>query len=261
MRVRLIAVASVVGVLFHAVVFADSITLYDEFRGGATAGVLKSVTFTAGTVVFGSHNSGIEYDPSLFPSQGTIEVQLRIDQTGAINAAFPGGFSPGSFLIDSAGADARNLGDIALAVSGNGLVTFTLAPVGGVNPSNQIQVMSTSSIVDGFFHTVGVSYGSQGIKLAIDGVVEDADSFTGLRNVTRPVALGDFTDRMFADSSFGFSFIGEVDRIRVSDSLNPILDPTPIPEASTLALLGMGVLGLLGRGVSSSGREKSTEEA
>jgi hypothetical protein len=204
--------------------------LFDPFTGGATVGIVNGVTFSATTAVFDSHGDGIEYTPSLFPAQGAMEVVLKLNEPPrSQNADSPTGFFPASTILDSAGADARVQGDIFLFVTDTGVVKFTLAPVGGVNPSNQVQVVSTTSILDEKFHAIAVCYGTGGIRLYIDGVLQATDPFIGLRNVNRAVALGDFTDRTFSDALYGFSFIGEVDAIRTSDVCDPSLTP---PAAS-----------------------------
>ena len=214
--------------------------LFDDFMGAASDGVLDGVTFTSNTALFDSHDDGIEYATSLFPSEGVIELSIRIDQVGRIDPV-DACDCVWSAIIDSAGADARIAGDIMLQVSDSGNVLFTLAPVGGQIPHNQVQVTSSTSILDGLFHTIGVQYGSSGITLAIDGIIEDTDPFVGLRNTTRAVSLGDFTDRQFVDEDFAFSFVGEVDWVKSSTTLTTV----PIPPA--IYLFGSGMLGLIGK--------------
>ena len=196
-----------------------STLLLDDFNGGASAGVLNNVTFTDKTAVFRTHDDGIEYDASLFPAQGTIEVVVRVDEVGSLDKRTGGsGFRHVSTILDSAGADARVQGDIFLSVDGrDGRVRFTLVPVGGADPGSQVQVTSATSIVDGQYHSVAVSYGSRGIKLFIDGSLEDSDAFAGSRATNRPVSLGDFADKYYNDNAFANGFIGEVDAIRTSN--------------------------------------------
>ena len=189
--------------------------LSDDFNGSASTGIVSGVTFTADTAVFDSQADGIEYASSLFPAQGTLEVLLRVDQVGGgANGATT---FHSSTILDSAGADGRNQGDIYFVLRDTGIIQFALAPVGGVNPSQQIQVTSSTSILDGQFHAVAISYGSEGIKLFIDGTLEDSDPFNGMRNTSRVVSLGDFKESGFNPASFTFGFIGEVDAIRVSN--------------------------------------------
>jgi len=138
------------------------------------------------------------------------------------------GAVPGGTLLDSAGADQRNQGDIFWYVSDSGFLYFALAPADGVDPFSQFQLTSTHSILDGKFHAVAVCYGPGGLKLFIDGNLEATNSFTGSRNTSRPVALGDFTDRFESDAVYQFSFLGEVDAIRTSNVCSPVLAaPSP----------------------------------
>ena len=101
-------------------------------------------------------------------------------------------------------------GDFGNAAA-NGLV-FT-ASSGGLSLNNN---GDTVTLADDLGATVqSVSYGSEGIKLFIDGVLEDSDTYTGLRN-SQPVSIGDFTDRHFSDLTYLTGFIGEVDAVRFS---------------------------------------------
>src|SRR5262249_40248903 len=68
-----------------------------------------------------------------------------------------------------------------------------------------------------------------GIELRIDGVVEDSNAFAGLRDTSRPVSLGDFTDIEFNDAAYGTGFIGEVDWIRVGTD-PPDADSDGVPD-------------------------------
>jgi hypothetical protein len=213
---------------------------FDDFLGGATAGVSSGATFSSSTAVFDTNDDGIEHLPELFPAAGSVLLRLRIDEIGAVNAVAAGGTSPWSVILDSAGADSRTTGDLFWVVNADGTVSFSLRQFGAPDetPLNQIQVTSSSSILDGEYHTVGISYGPAGIKLAIDGVIEDSDPSSGLRNTTKAVSLGDFTDRGFPDASFAFGFVGEVDWILVSDDFESP-PPDPIPEPATVVVLAI----------------------
>jgi hypothetical protein len=231
--------------LFFTFSGASQATTYffDDFTGSASpsTGSNDGVTFTSTTAVFDDNGDGLQYSgAALFPAEGVIEVNLRVDQVSQVNGGAantgPGAWST---IIDSAGVDLRVAGDVFLQVASNGTIGFTLSTT-STNPFNEIQVSSTTSILDGLFHTVGVEYGSGGISLAIDGVIEDTHAFTGLRDTSRTIALGDYTDQTNNDAIERLSFIGEVDWIKSSSSL------TTVPVPAGIWLFGSGLVGLVG---------------
>jgi hypothetical protein len=154
---------------------ASTTFLFDDLSGGTSGSITgrNDVSFTPDSAAFSS-----SYDGNLFPAEGVIEVRLRVDGVAADPLAQPFDFGT---IVNSAGVDARVTGDLFLGVKDSGLVSFVLAPIGGVDPWQQIQLESATSIIDGQFHVVGIQYGSNGIELRIDGFVEDSDGFTGLR--------------------------------------------------------------------------------
>lgn len=222
---------------------ATTIQFFDDFLGGASAGTPSSgVTFTSTTAVLPSYDDGIDYPGALFPMSGSMEVRVRIDQVGSSNAGGPGGMAPFSVLLDSKGALGRQPGDIFLYVWNDGRVYFTLNASNENPVSNPVhQLQSTSSILDGAFHTIGITFGEPaGMALEIDGVVVDTDPFTG-PGAAIPFSLADYYDGPYYDPLYGSGFVGEVDWIRIQgETSGP--PPPPTPEPLALSWLGLASL-------------------
>lgn len=203
--------------------------LLEGFDSGTSIGLASAVTFGSSTAVLNSRSSGLFYECGLFPSEGTIEVALKLDQVSGT-------------ILDSRGDRARLQGDVFLRVTASGIVEFTLAPVAGVNPTQQVQVFSKTSVFDDQCHTIAVSYGSLGIELYIDDALEDSDPFGGVRNSSM-VAVGDWPD----DSAI-FGVVGEIDAIRTSSAQSDLtlLPPCAIGEnTATTAATSAAVLNYL----------------
>jgi len=186
-----------------------------------------------------SNEDGIDYPKALFPGSGSMEVHVRVDAIGTKDLFAPGGTRPWSVLFDSRGGLGRRPGDIFAFVEADGRVRFTFN-AGIENPvANPVhQVVSTTSILDGLFHTVGISYGVDGMSISIDGSVEDTDPFAMLAS-SRRFSLADYDEQSssYPDSSIGFGFEGEVDWIRITEG-----EPAPAPEPGTLLLLGLAAV-------------------
>lgn len=242
MRPLAIVCATACALVAFAPPALSSTVLFDDFFGGTLGSItgMNNVSFTATSAVLSTPHDGVVYSPTLFPADGVIEVRLRVDSIGAINQ--PGDRTDFGVVIDSAGADARIAGDLFLAVLDTGLVHFTITPIGGVRPLEETQVISTTSLLDGMFHVVGVRYGSGGIELRVDGTVEATDGFAGSRAISRDVAVGDFPDQAFNDAQFGFAFLGEVDWVRSGTDFSVVPEPTtgPLLAAGLVVLAATG---------------------
>jgi len=127
----------------------------------------------------------------------------------------------------------------------------------GVRPGKYIE--SASSFDDNEWHHVAMTYtpiggGQATLNLFVDSNLEATDTFN-----TFPLFFGD--DPLYIGAgNFGTpdgtgywrrNFIGNIDEVRISDvALSPdhFLNNQVIPEPSTLALFGLGIVAVLGFG-------------
>jgi len=180
--------------------------LDDSLTDGATgATATRNMSFTSSGAVFDTPVDAIDYPAILFAAQGTIEFVLH-------GKPHP---TSENFILDTRGIEARLAGDAVMFIDPNGLIAFTIDPTGGTNPAFLPNVMSTTALNTDVFHCLAVSYGSGGLKLYVDGVLESS-----LPSVTAPlirdtISLGDHFDTTFPNA--GQAFCGEIFHIRTSD--------------------------------------------
>jgi hypothetical protein len=163
------------------------------------------VTFDANGAEFASTTSGIDYTPDLFPAQGTIELDIATTNAGG-------------WILNTLGAGTNAPGNAVMTVLTSGQVFFSIAPIGGQNPSFLPGVASATVVNDGLFHTVSVSYGSGGLVMYVDGLEEDANP-----GVTAPLVRSTITLGAYPGSAQ--SFLGSIRQIRTSAIQGDIRPP------------------------------------
>jgi hypothetical protein len=165
--------------------------------GAPDATAIRNVTFGVNGATFASSSSALDFSPALFPAEGTIEINLST--TGV-----------GGWILDTKGIGVRVIGDAVMTIDGNGHAFFAIDPVGLQNPGTLPGVTTTSMVADGQFHTVSVSYGSGGLKIYTDGVLENALPEMAVPLVRSTITFGDYLDALPQ------SFLGNIREIRSS---------------------------------------------
>ena len=164
--------------------------------GAPNAAAIRNITFGADGAVFGSASSALDYSPAWFPAEGTFEVDLSIQNSSG-------------WILDTRGIGLRVAGDAVMYI--NSLYAFfAIDPVGLQNPGTLPGVQTTSIIADGQFHTVSVSYGSQGLKIYTDGSLENTLPSMAVPLVRSTITFGDYLDAVPQ------SFLGTIRHIRTS---------------------------------------------
>lgn len=225
-----------IGALAWAPAIAIGATVMDtSLEGGAPgATAIRNVTFESTGAVFSSAFSGIDYPDTLFPAEGTIEIVLRTTDPGAPETGM---------ILDTRGALWRAPGDSVLVLAGtdnpegasSGQVFFTIDPLGGRIPALSPGVTSSTAINDGDLHCIAVSYGSQGLEVWVDGVLEDSNPDVTTPLIRATVSLGDFDDS--GRYNAGFSFTGGILRVRTSDVQSDVV----LSDLCQHALCGDGI--------------------
>ena len=206
---------------------ASGTTVHDDVLtdGADGAAATRNMTFGPTGAIFDSFSDAIDYSDALIPAEGTIELVLRWDGSSQ------------AFVLDTRGVGGRAPGDAAMFFRpSTGFLFFTIDPSGGNNPCCIPGVTSTTAFDAQTFHCVAVSYGSQGLKLYVDGVLEDANPAVTAPLIRSTITLGDFLD------GAPQSWLGVIYRIRTSDVQSdvaipqqvgcPYGDPTPAKEAT-----------------------------
>ena len=157
----------------------------------------RNITFDVNGAEFTSTSAAIDYSDTLFPAQGTIELDVRST-------------TPGGWILDTRGVGTRVIGDAVMTINSTGFVFFAVDPIGGQNPLTLPGVTSFTMVNDGYFHTVSVSYGSGGLQMYVDGRLEDSNASNTTPLVRSTITLGDYVDAVPQ------SFIGSIRHIRTS---------------------------------------------
>ncbi|POS02514.1 putative secreted protein (Por secretion system target) [Flavobacterium croceum DSM 17960] len=184
----------------------------------------QAIKFTRNSVSNYLQNSFVQYDFNNFiPKQGTIELLLYVT----------GGYYNGSSTISSTSAKIFSIGNSA---GSNGNTDLNVSSNGQISGyrynslTNSSQIFNTSTTPFSFneWNVVSISYGSQGTKIAVNGVVY-------YNNVNMNYEMNNATFNLGQIKySPGISFIGFeglVDKVRFSYTQNDF--QLAIPSAPT----------------------------
>jgi TonB family protein len=155
--------------------------IVDELNG-SSVGVAHGVQWTRalgdhGASFTAAGSSRIEY-PNDFPKEGTVELWLKVDSGYRYEN---GTFKPNEddaivFSTDVAGGDVTWPGAAKLVVSRNGDISFWMATKKGAEVPGRTQARATKFRF-GEWHAVGISYGSQGQSIMLDGILVATDVY------------------------------------------------------------------------------------
>lgn len=198
---------------------------FDSSSRGASDGIRYVSTPTGTGAAFGrSYESRMEYSFAQgFPTEGTLEWRILINHGYSYAEGVLTDFKPDALLFTTVGPDTWYPGCAWLTVSRDGTINFGMADsIGGQTPVRNLVAKSTSFRF-GEWHTVGISYGSQGRSITVDGQIVAQDSFiqplgaggTPDRPADEPT-IGEMASRFWPNNKHDGGFDGVVDSFRVS---------------------------------------------
>ena len=117
---------------------------------------------------------------------------------------------------------------------GNGVISFGL----GNGTSFPLVTSSDDLFDDTWHHLAGTYDGSNTIEFFVDGVSQGTTAAGAFANNTRDIRIG-------SASNNGRFFTGNIDELRISDSVLVPSQFLNVPEPSSVFLFGLGGLSLL----------------
>ncbi len=169
-------------------------------------------------------SSRIEYSfENGFPMEGTLEWRIKVNNgygyaNGVLSAP-----KPDALIFTTVGPDTWYPGCSWLTVNKNGTVTFNMADsVGGQTPLRSLTAMNTGFSFDEW-HTIGISFGSDGRSINVDGRVVAHDRLslplapggTPTFQVGAPT-IGEMLSRFWPRHQHDSGFDGVLDSFRTS---------------------------------------------
>ncbi len=203
--------------------------IMDEFNG-STAGQPYGISYVStpygeGALFSRAADSRIEYR-SRIPAQGTLEWWINVSsgyhyQNYQLYANQPRAMI---FSTDANGGDVTWPGTTKLFVNDNGEVSLFIATNMGNQPPAQTLVARATSFRFNQWHAIGVSYGSEGEYIMVDGHLvasapENTESLGAAGNHQEPLdvpTIGDTVSHFWAPHQYDGGFEGIVDRFRAS---------------------------------------------
>jgi hypothetical protein len=143
--------------------------LLDTFEG-TTAGLAYGITYNGGAIFNRGAESRIEYRTGV-PPQGTLEWLLKVDNGYRFDnfVLHPQESCAQVFATDVQGGDVTWPGAARVIVCNNGRITLDMAQAKYNDMPHQVLAIATSQFHFGEWHALGISYGSQGQAVMLDG--------------------------------------------------------------------------------------------
>lgn len=208
---------SVAGIIFN-----------DQFEG-SNSGISSSVKYVDGLNGLGINLSGghdfVCYDRSVFPTNGMFSFSAKI-----YNFNF-------SEIFTTVGTEGAIDGDMAVDMMPSGSLLFQVFHTGQWNV-----LSSTRSLSKDKWFNVALSYGSEGMKLYINGNLDNTLTSCTIGRVYKNMYVGDYQ----LDGSYALAFVGSLDNLKVSNiQSDPALLMAPasaVPEPGSMLALMTGLI-------------------
>jgi hypothetical protein len=197
-----------------------------DFRTHGKALGVEYVSLPAGRgAAFSRGNSSrIEYSfEDGFPREGTVEWRIQVRSGYSYDKGVLSTSKPDALIFTTVGPDTWYPGCAWVTVGGNGTVSFDMADsVGGRTPRRSLTARDTG-FTFGAWHNVGISFGSKGRVINVDGRVVARDELslalavggTPARQVGAPT-IGEMKSRVWPTHQYDAGFDGVVDTFRTS---------------------------------------------
>jgi len=176
------------------------------------------------------------------PTQGTLEMRVQVRGGYGYAKGVLTESASSALLFTTAGPDTWYPGAAWLTVESNGRISFGMADaIGGTRPQ-RVLVAKQSPFRFNAWHTLGISYGSGGRAIQVDGVTVAQDGLdlplgvggTLQRPCDRPT-LGEMTSAVWPRGDYASGFEGVVEAFRVSTGTKDWLLGRKAPASPTPA--------------------------
>ncbi|HEX3095272.1 MAG TPA: hypothetical protein VHW72_21715 [Candidatus Angelobacter sp.] len=202
-------------------------TLLLEMFDGSTAGAAYGITYNHGAIFSRAAESRIEYRSGI-PRQGTLEWWLKVDDAYRFDnfVLHPHELCGVVFATDVQGGDVTWPGTARVVVCSNGQITLDMAQAKYNEMPHQALTIPASQFRFGEWHALGVSYGSQGQAIMLDGqmlgsasnnaqTLGAAGTYQGPADVP---TIGETVSHFWQHRQYSGGFDGAVSKFRSSNN-------------------------------------------
>ena len=203
--------------------------IMEEFNGntiGNSYGIVYTNTINGQGAVFSRvKESRIEYPFAIgFPHEGTIEYLIKVYHGYRYSDYVLNDNSDFARIFDTGGQDVWYPGAIWVDVFDNGTINLGTATAYAQPESHNLKATGTDFAFNEW-HTIGISFGSQGQYIMLDGNIVAANAsyteslqtcgnFTSAVNVP---TVGELVSCFWVNNRHDIGFEGVIDRFRVSE--------------------------------------------